>query len=615
MEIKVKKDQTIRNMGDWKKINHLLESKDKSKYVIILILSLISGFLQSISVASFMPFINMLLDVNSIQNNTYIKAIYDMGHFTSTNQFVVAVGITVAFMFLISNGTAIITSWMKNKFILFTAHGMSKRLLKNYLYKPYEFILYKNTAELNKNILNDVFELTNGYLNGILDLIINIIMIAVLIIMLMVVNIKTTLIILAFFLLTYGVLMLLSKSKLKTTGEKAIIANMNKYKFSNEALNSFKISKSLGIEDFLVDRFDKVSKKHAKYRLFAKTIQEVPKYIMDAFIFSGLSLVITMFIIRGNNIDKIIPMISLYTIAGYRIMPEVAKIFTSFSSIAHNRPVLDKLYSEIQEDSSSISSQELLKRDRQTTALTFNHSIQLENVSFNYQKVERTLSDICLTIDRGTIVGFAGTTGAGKTTLIDILLGLLVPQSGSMKVDQVEISKTNVRAWQSLIGYVPQDIYLIDDTIQSNIAFGIPESEIDVQRVKVSAQIASIADLIERELPEGYQTQIGERGVRLSGGQRQRLGLARALYRNPEILILDEATSALDGATEESVISRIVNDSSVKTIIIIAHRLNTLKVCNRILILDRGIIADEGSYDELYQHSDKFRKMAKIEKA
>lgn len=609
---KVRNNQPLDKMSDIYKINQLLNPKDKSKYFIILILSLFSGFMQSVSVASFMPFINLLLDINSIQSNKYIKMFYDIGHFKSTHQFVIAVGITVSLMFLISNGSAIITSWIKNKFILYTAHSISKRLLKNYMCKPYEFILYKNTSELNKNILNDVFELTNGYLNGILDLVINILMIAVLVIMLMIVNIKTTLFILLFFILTYGSLMFFSKSKLKKTGEKAIVANMNKYKYATEALNSFKISKSLGIEDFLVDRYAKASKKQAKYRLFAKTLQEIPKYVMDAIIFSGLSLAISLFIIQGHDMTKIIPMVSLYTIAGYRIMPEVAKIFTSFSSITHNRPILDKLYNEIQDNNGQMSVSD--NEDATLDVLTFNQSIRLNNISFNYRNSERTLSNISLEIARGTIVGFAGTTGAGKTTLIDILLGLLAPQTGTIQIDNTILSQSNIRKWRSLIGYVPQEIYLIDDTIRSNIAFGIPDSEIDDQRVMLSARIAAIADFIESELPEGYQTQIGERGVRLSGGQRQRLGLARSLYRNPEILILDEATSALDGATEESVISRVVNDSNVKTIIIIAHRLNTLKICNRIMILDHGSIIDEGSYTDLYEHSENFRKMAKLEK-
>lgn len=586
----------------------LLKKNERIKFSIILLLSIITGLVQSVSVASFMPFINMLLNIDVIKENEILSFLYEFGRFRNDNQFIIFTGILIAILILFSNSMAIVTGWVKNKFILFTAHNFSKRLLRKYLSQNYEFILNRNTSELSKNILNDVFELTNGYLNGFMDMIINIIMIIFVISLLMIVNVQVTLFILGFFVFVYGSLIFFSKSKLKSTGERAILANMAKYKYANEALNGFKISKTLGIEDFLTERFSVASKKHAKYRLFAKTIQEVPKYIIDALIFSGLATAIVIFIIQGRNVDNIIPVISVYTIAGYRIMPELAKVFTAYSNIAHNRPVVESLYHELY-DIDEIEKSNPTGID----TIHFGESIHVNNVSFNYQDAENTLVDINIDIAYGQVIGFAGTTGAGKTTLIDIFLGLLIPQAGNIKIDGTELKTNNLAQWRSFIGYVPQDIFLIDDTIRANIAFGIPPENIDDEQIKRVAKISAISDFIENELPQAYFSQIGERGVRLSGGQRQRIGLARALYRNPQVLVLDEATSALDGATEASVVKGIHNDSQVKTILIIAHRLNTLKSCDRIYLLEKGRIIDSGTYNYLLTNNSEFKMMAKIE--
>jgi ABC-type multidrug transport system fused ATPase/permease subunit len=232
---------------------------------------------------------------------------------------------------------------------------------------------------------------------------------------------------------------------------------------------------------------------------------------------------------------------------------------------------------------------------------------------FHYKNSDVIIDHISLDIPYGSVVGFAGTTGAGKTTLIDIILGLLKPSEGELLIDDIKIDNENVRQWRSMLGYVPQEIFLIDDTIRANIAFGIPEEDVDDEKIQIAARISAISSYIESELPDKYQSMIGERGVRLSGGQRQRLGLARALYRNPKVLILDEATSALDGATEESVVSSIHSLSDVQTIIIIAHRLNTLKPCDKIYLMEHGRIIDQGTFNDLVENNQKFRQMAKID--
>jgi ATP-binding cassette subfamily C protein len=474
--------------------------------------------------------------------------------------------------------------------------------------------LQKNSSELVKGVLSDTNEFSNNFLSGIIDFIINLLMIMFILVLLFLVNIQVTLYIIGFFVLIYGSLTFFSKSKLRKSGIRVMNAQRDKHKYAYEALNSFKISKAQGIEDFFLERYSKSSKKAQKYQLFSKILSDIPKNIVEAMVFCGLAASIVVIIIQDWDINKIIPTMSVYVISGYRIMPEVAKLFSSISGIIHHRPVVDRLYDELIVDSDESNERRLTENKlKGNNLIHFEKSISLKDIVFYYKNSDVIIDHISLEIPHGSVIGFAGTTGAGKTTLIDIIMGLLKPDEGELLIDDKRIVHENVRQWRNMLGYVPQEIFLIDDTIRANIAFGIPVEEIDDEKIRKAAQISAISDFIESELPDKYQSMIGERGVRLSGGQRQRLGLARALYRNPKVLILDEATSALDGATEESVVSSIHSLSNVQTIIIIAHRLNTLKPCNQIYLMEHGQIIDQGTFHDLIENNQKFRQMAKYD--
>lgn len=597
------------------KIFNILHPRERLQLLILMLISIITAFIQSVGIASFLPFMNLVLNLQSIHESKYLSWAYNTFHFQDDMKFVIAAGICVGILILVSNFFAILNNMAKNKYILNCTHKISKRLLKHYLYKPYSFILQKNSSELVKSVLSDVNDFSNNFLNGLIDLIINLLMMVSIILLLLFVNIKVTLLIIGFFVFTYGLITFFSKSKLKMNGIRVMNANRDKHKYAYEAFNGFKISKALGLEEYFIERYTKASKKLSKYQLFNRTIAVIPKSIIEAIVFCGLTAAIVVFIMQKRDIQAIIPAMSVYVMAGYRIMPQVAAVFSSISNILHYHPIVDRLYIDMIVDSKDAEENiRLGTAVNKPNALTFKSQISLRDVVFNYQKSSNVIDHLSLDIQCGTVVGFAGTTGAGKTTLIDIIMGLLDPVSGELYVDDHLIQSQNVRDWRSLIGYVPQEVYLIDDTIRANIAFGIPEQQIDDQKVRIAAQIASINDFIESELPEHYDTGIGERGVRLSGGQRQRIGLARALYRDPSVLILDEATSALDGATEESVVSSIHSISHVKTIIIIAHRLNTLKPCDQIYLMEQGKIIDSGTFDELISKNAKFRSMAKYEK-
>jgi len=598
----------------------LLTKREKWQIVILFIFSLLTAIIQSTGVFSMMPFINIVMNTDSIHENTYLKWIYNWLQFNDDNKFIVLLGSAVIGLLVISGIMGSVTSWLKNRFVLNINYGLSHRLLGRYLMNPYEFFLQSNSSELGMNILGNVNSLGNNYLSNLLELVISSFMTLGLVLTLLFVDLKTTLVMFSFFGLTYGGLTLFVRTRLLKSGQLVNAFNKERHRAAYEALSGIKITKALNLEDYFLNRYKRAAKKYTSYQSFAKLISDIPNFVMETLVFSAIIIVIIVLIIRGYAIESFIPTVSLFAFAGYRLMPALSKIFRSAITLYHNQPILEKVYHDmnnISANKSIVSSQDQLDQDqingKSDENLEFKRNISLNNIDFYYRNSNKIIDQLSMTIPHSSIVGFAGTTGAGKTTLIDIFLGLLHPFSGEFRVDDVVITEHNVQSWRRMIGYVPQDIFLIDDSILKNIAFGVPDKNIDLNMVKKAAKIAAIDDFIENQLQDGYQTHVGERGVRLSGGQRQRIGLARALYRSPSVLILDEATSALDGTTEEKVLNGIHSHSSVKTMLIIAHRLNTLKVCDEIYLLESGRIIAHGKYDYLIATNPKFMKMAKVE--
>ena len=382
-----------------------------------------------------------------------------------------------------------------------------------------------------------------------------------------------------------------------------------RYRLVQEAFGGIKEIKTLGIEEQYADRFVLPSFSVAEAEATTKVIGELPRHILEGIAFGGmLILVIINLATHEAGLGALLPVLGLYAFAGIRLLPATQLMYFDFTSIRYNYQVLNSVHKSIIESN-------ILSRDISIDAKEIHviDAVELVNVSYRYSNTMRNaLDNITLRIPARKTVGFVGGTGAGKTTAIDVIMGLLEPTSGALQVDGIRIDRSNAKAWRRSLGYVPQQIYLADASVAENIAFGVPPEQIDMAAVERAAMMAELHEFVSNALPDGYATQVGERGIRLSGGQRQRIGIARALYRDPDVLLLDEATSALDNLTERAVMDALKNLRNTKTLIIIAHRLSTVRHCDKIFLLDQGRVLATGNYESLIKQSELFRRMAGI---
>tara|TARA_B100000427_G_C15490634_1_gene587391 strand:- start:452 stop:1792 length:1341 start_codon:yes stop_codon:yes gene_type:complete len=410
----------------------------------------------------------------------------------------------------------------------------------------------------------------------------------------------------------YGLFYWFFQQPLHLRGQERFKSTTERFTIVSEAFGSIKETKLLGLESSFEKRFTPPSLFFSHAMTMQQVIKDLPRYIFETLAFGSLLGVILFLIAKGRNLQDIVPIAGMYAFSGYRLLPAINDIYRSIAQIRFSTPVLETIYNQIRENQvNKIDKKILLKNNISTIdKLNFEKKIELKKVSFSYPNTsELAIKDISLKIKKGSFIGIVGETGSGKTTLVDIILGLFSPQKGQLFIDDTPIGKLNIRSWQDKIGYVPQEIFLTDENIASNIAFGIPKKEINMEAVEEAAKIANLHDFIIDRLPEKYNSIVGEKGVRLSGGQRQRIGIARSLYRNPDLIVMDEATSNLDQATEATVYEAIQQTIVDKTVIMIAHRLQRVKDCDFLYVLEKGKIVGKGIYDQLVQDNSIFKNM------
>jgi ABC-type multidrug transport system fused ATPase/permease subunit len=584
----------------------LLDKREKRQLILVFFALLIMGFIELIGVGSISPFISVVSNPEVIHTNNYLNLIYDYFNFESDRGFITAFGIGVIIVLALSNICVSLVIFIISIYSGKRWHSISIRLLEKYLCQPYVFYLNVNTADLSKKILNEVQTFVQRVLGVLLQLVSSSIISLSIIILLVIINPLLALITSLILGVLYVIIFSFVRNTIARKGNERNLNNSLRYKYINEIFGGIKDIKIFGKERVFLDFFSQPSKKFVMNDSTIDVINELPKYLLETIAFSGIILVIVIMIASGKQIDDFLPVLTVYAFGAYRLLPTLQKIFKAIASMKYSFPIVENLYQDFKElpQGTPLTDNPLSKMD-------FNRAIWLKNISYSYPNANKiVIKNQTLKIESNTSIAIVGSTGCGKTTLADIILGLLEPQEGKIYVDDTEINDTNRRAWQKNLGYVPQSIYLTDDTIRNNIAFGLKPEEIDDSRIVKAAKIANIHDFISAELSEGYNTVIGERGIRLSGGQRQRIGIARAAYHDPLVFVLDEATSALDSLTENAIMDAIKFLSHKKTIIIIAHRITTVKNCDIIYLMDKGVIVDSGVYDELYLKNESFKKMA-----
>jgi ABC-type multidrug transport system fused ATPase/permease subunit len=523
--------------------------------------------------------------------------------FASQTAFLMAVGAAALLALVVANSFSALTFWLLYRFSYLHAHQLAKRLLTAYLLKPYAYFLRENTAALSKNILAEVDRINLGVLVPGLQMLSRGAVAVALVALLIALDPHLALIVAPLAAGAYALVYVFVRRRLNRIGHQSSKESERRFRAALEALSGVKEIKLAGREQVFLDRFSEPSRQLAGHATTGQAISVLPRYGLETIAF-GIILIITLYLLATRSrADDIIPILALYAFAGYRLMPALQQIYYGVTSIRVHGAALQLLYSDLR---ASVDQ----RLPPQARVLPFAREIALEGIEFSYPESRLpVLRVLDLRVAINTTVAITGGSGAGKSTLVDVLLGLLTPSGGVIRIDGVPLTADNLRAWQRNIGYVPQHIYLTDDSLAANIAFGIPLAQVDRGAVERAARIAQIHDLA-LSLPEGYDTPIGERGVRLSGGQRQRVGIARALYADPPLLVLDEATSALDGVTENAIMETIRGLAHHKTIVIIAHRLSTVQACDVIHVLDEGKIACSGTYAQLMDTSAAFRALA-----
>ena len=573
-----------------KKLLFLLSANEQKRMGLLVFLILIMAFLDMIGVASILPFISVLVNPELVETNIILKNMFEISRMLgveNNQQFLFLLGVLIFLFLIILVLFKIFTTYIQTYFVQMCECSIGKRLIEGYLHQPYSWFLTRNSADLGKNILSEVQQINANALSPSIELIAKGMVAITISTLLIVVDPKLALIVGLTISFAYISIFYFVSKFLKKKGEERLINNRLRFTAISEAFGSVKETKVAGLEQRYIERFYAPSKIYANNKAFASIISTLPRFFLEAIVFGGILLIILYLMKQSDSFVNALPIIGLYVFAGYRLMPAIQQIYVSFTRITFAIPSVEKLYEELK-------NLKKFKAQQNEGIISFNKSITLKNVYYNYPNSSRTaLKNLNLNIPANSSIGLVGTTGSGKSTAVDIILGLLEPQKGSLEIDGQVINNKNLRSWQRSIGYVPQHIYLSDDTIEANIAFGLEPKHINKYLVEKSSKIANLHNFVTIELPKKYETTIGERGIRLSGGQRQRIGIARALYHNPKVLILDEATSALDNQTEEAVMDAINNISNEITIILIAHRLNTVKDCDIIFKLENGKIIEE----------------------
>jgi ABC-type multidrug transport system fused ATPase/permease subunit len=583
-----------------------LTRKEKQHFVILIVLTIIMSVFAMISVAGILPFLSVLARPELLQTNAILRGYSEFLGITDPQNMQIALGLSVFIVMAFGMVVRALVTYAQIRFALGRGHSIAARLLRGYLAQSYVWYLSRNTAALSQSLLSEVDLVVRESILPAVLLISN----ATILILIggflfavePMVALGATILLVGVYLLAYLVL----RKRLARVGQQRMANNKKRFSAVQEISGSLKEIKVIGLERASLGRFSQASAAMVRYQTAGLVIARLPRFGLEAVVYGGfIAMVLLIIVIRNGDVADLLPLLGLLGMAATKMFPALQQFYQEISSIRFSAPALGRLHSDVQEQAAASALPEVA-----TSPLRLEQALSLHDVRFCYPQAEQPiLNGLSLTIPARSSIGIVGGTGAGKTTVIDLLLGLLHPDAGEVRVDGQTLDRSLIPAWQKNIGYVPQSIFLTDDSVAANIAFGQTPEDIDMAQIEAAAKIANLHDFVTSDLPDGYGTLVGERGVRLSGGQRQRIGIARALYRDPDVLVLDEATSALDNLTERAVMEAVRNLAGQKTIVMIAHRLSTVAACDKIILLEQGQVAAEGTYESLVANNETFRRM------
>lgn len=605
----------------------MLRPRERRHFFLLLGLITLSGVADMVGVAAIVPFLSILSDPASVQDNRFLAWLYEVVAPADLDAFLFVLGMTVFAIIVLGTVIKLFTMYALARFSHMRKFHLGQRLLMGYLSQPYPWFLARHSSDLIKTIIQEVDQMIGMVMVPAMRVLAQAVSIVFLLVLLLVMEPVIALVVFGLFGVAYGGIFLFVRRRLTAYGADRVSSNTARFRAASEVLGGIKDVKLMGLEESYVRAYRKPALVHAKTLVGTQVIAELPRYALEAITFGGLVALILVLLRTGDAasdsagaLADIVPVLGLFAIAGLRMLPAIQNIYHSLTSLRAGQAVLQL----VSEDLLAVEAAAGLAMPPQGSRLHLSDGTGTDSATgpFLAERLElrgavyaypgtgfRVLDGLDLEIAARSTVGIVGSTGAGKTTAVDVILGLLRLDAGGLYVDGVEIGLDQLRAWQDRIGYVPQQIFLVDDTVSANVAFGVPREQVDMAKVERAARLARLHDFVLSDLPKGYDTFVGERGVRLSGGQRQRIGIARALYHDPEILVLDEATSALDTITESAVMDAVAGLGKAKTIIMIAHRLTTVEACDRIFLLEKGKVADVGTYDELVARNATFSHM------
>lgn len=586
----------------------LLSPQQIKQFYILQVLVVVMAFTELIGIASIAPFMALVGDISLLEKEGIFAEIYQLSGVTNPMNFLFYTGLVVLITLTISTAISMFTVWKLSLYAARVGTEIADRLYAHYMQQDWLFHASGSSAQLTKQVATETSRVTGSIIQPLLQMNSKVILAAFISISIFIYDPLIAITGLLLFACAYFLLYKLVRKRLTENGRKLSLVATKRFQLMNEGFGGIKDVLLLNRRYDFVERFQESSKTFAYAQGTNTAISQVPRYFMELIAFGAMiSLVLLLIKLHQGNLGTVLPILAVYALAAFKLLPALQQIYSSVAQIKGATAAFDAIKKDLEQ---SLKNKQPSSIEATPAHLPLHKLITLNNITFTYPgKPSPAVNGLNMSIPVNSVIGLVGASGSGKSTAIDLLLGLLTPQQGELCIDDTCITADNKRAWQNTLGFVPQSIFLSEGTIAENVAFGLPVKDINLEQVNKALELANLTELVE-QLPSGINTKVGERGVQLSGGQRQRIGIARALYHEADVLVFDEATSALDGITEKTIMEAIHDFSGKKTIIMIAHRLKTVQKCDIIYFMDKGRIVDQGTYQELVNNNPKFKEMA-----